>query len=270
MMSSGKASCGVINREQMNAGIDHFRQYIIRVASNACHDFLRAKYPARARLKDSLRDLLERHPDFTIWKANDGEIYASFVDLQHIEPDRLSVDKSLQLLSEPESLADELGRLGSREIRRTTFVAQILRHVGGSIEFDTLVTLLGAVSGVRDQPVVALESEEHRLHSALIESPVRCETRIEARQTLEILWKVLSDFSYQQRAAYFLGFRDSQGEDPLNIIDGCERGPSLSHSLEVWMVARLPYDCMETNASRQCVHRRTSWYNPPERKQAQI
>ena len=36
--------------------IDDFRQYVLRVASNSCHDFLRAKYPARARLKDSLRD----------------------------------------------------------------------------------------------------------------------------------------------------------------------------------------------------------------------
>ncbi len=223
-----------------DSGIDHFRQYIIRVASNACHDFLRAKYPARARLKDSLRDLLERHPDFTIWKGNDGEIYASLVDLQHIEPDRLSVDKSLQLLSEPEALADELGRSGSGKSGVRPSFCRSSRHVGGSIEFDTLVTLLGAVSGVRDQPVVALESEEHRLHSALIESPVRCETRIEARQTLEILWKVLSDFSYQQRAAYFLGFRDSRGEDLLTLLmDANVVHPSLIASKFGWSLDYL-------------------------------
>jgi hypothetical protein len=235
-----KSASGIDESRTHESGIDHFRQYVLRVASNACHDFLRAKYPARARLKDSLRDLLERHPDFAIWKGNDGELYASFVDLRYRELDRMSIDNSLQLLSEPSVLTDELGRLGSREIRRTAFVAHILRRVGGSIEFDTLVTLLGAVSGVRDQPVVALDSEEHRLHSALIESPVRCETRIEARETLEILWKVLSDFSYQQRAAYFLGFRDSRGEDLLTLLmDANVVHPSLIASKFGWSLDYL-------------------------------
>ena len=230
--------------------IGDFRQYVLRVASNSCHDFLRAKYPARARLKDSLRDLLERHPDFAVWKASDGELYAGFVQLEHTQPDRRSLDHALELLSDPASLANELGRFGSRSSRRISIVAQLLRRVGGLLEFDTLVTLLGAVSGVRDQTIVGLDSEEYRLHSPMMESPVRCETRIEACQTLELLWKVLSEFSYQQRAAYFLGFRDSKGEDLLTLLldanvvhptfIASKFGWSLDYLMTIWK--QMPLD----------------------------
>ena len=79
---------------------------------------------------------------------------------------------------------------------------------------------------------------------------MRCETRIEARQTLELLWKVLSEFSYQQRAAYFLGFRDSQGEDLLTLLldanvahptfIASKFGWSLDYLMTIWK--QMPLD----------------------------
>src|SRR4051812_12442886 len=41
--------------------IQNFELYVSRIVSNTCKDFLRAKSPARTRLKYSLRDLLKRH-----------------------------------------------------------------------------------------------------------------------------------------------------------------------------------------------------------------
>src|SRR5262249_44623219 len=48
--------------------IDNFQQYVARIATNGCNDLLRAKSPARARLKNKLRYLLSHHPDFAIWE----------------------------------------------------------------------------------------------------------------------------------------------------------------------------------------------------------
>jgi DNA-directed RNA polymerase specialized sigma24 family protein len=48
--------------------IKNLKQYLGRVASNACNDVLRTKSPARARLKNNLRFLLTNHRDFAIWK----------------------------------------------------------------------------------------------------------------------------------------------------------------------------------------------------------
>jgi DNA-directed RNA polymerase specialized sigma24 family protein len=57
--------------------IDNFALYVSHIASNTCTDFLRAKSPARTRLKDGLRHLLKRHKDLVSWE-HDGEILCGF------------------------------------------------------------------------------------------------------------------------------------------------------------------------------------------------
>jgi DNA-directed RNA polymerase specialized sigma24 family protein len=48
-----------------------FRGYVAAIAHNACNDYLRQLYPARARLYKQVRDLLQAHPDFAIWRTKD-------------------------------------------------------------------------------------------------------------------------------------------------------------------------------------------------------
>src|ERR1044071_8023160 len=57
--------------------IENFDLYVSRIASNACTDFLRAKSPARTRLKDRLQYLLKRHKDLVSWE-HDGELLCGF------------------------------------------------------------------------------------------------------------------------------------------------------------------------------------------------
>src|SRR5262249_35710988 len=57
--------------------IQNLKQYVARIASNACNDVLRAKSPARARLKNNLRFLLTNHRDFAVWKM-EGETLSGF------------------------------------------------------------------------------------------------------------------------------------------------------------------------------------------------
>jgi DNA-directed RNA polymerase specialized sigma24 family protein len=57
--------------------IDNFDLYVSRIASNTCTDFLRAKSPARTRLKGGLRHLFKRHEDLVSWE-HDGEILCGF------------------------------------------------------------------------------------------------------------------------------------------------------------------------------------------------
>src|SRR5262249_55206948 len=71
----------ILNEAHMrgdDAGIKDFRQYAARVAVNACNDYLRSKYPSRARLKDKIRDTLERHPGFDVWRSGQGELVCGF------------------------------------------------------------------------------------------------------------------------------------------------------------------------------------------------
>lgn len=69
----------VLNQIQSSSGIEieNFGLYVSRIASNTCTDFLRAKSPARTRLKEGLRHLLKRHEDLVSWDR-DGEIVCGF------------------------------------------------------------------------------------------------------------------------------------------------------------------------------------------------
>src|SRR5260370_37421493 len=60
-----------LDQHSGETNIHSFRRYVARLATNSCHDYLRRKSPARARLKDNLRDLLNRNPDFELWKLGD-------------------------------------------------------------------------------------------------------------------------------------------------------------------------------------------------------
>lgn len=51
---------------------------LLLVAANACYDYLRAKSPARNRLKNNLRGPLERHMDFAMWRMGEGEALCGF------------------------------------------------------------------------------------------------------------------------------------------------------------------------------------------------
>src|SRR5258708_35849375 len=44
--------------------IENFKHYVGRIATNVCINFIRANSPARRRLKNNLRDVLNRQPEF--------------------------------------------------------------------------------------------------------------------------------------------------------------------------------------------------------------
>src|SRR5258708_24943734 len=48
--------------------IENFKQYVGRIATNVCINFIRGRSPARWRLKNNLRDVLNRQAEFALWK----------------------------------------------------------------------------------------------------------------------------------------------------------------------------------------------------------
>src|SRR5439155_14060203 len=66
-----------LRRSSENEGIDDIRKYVAGVAGNVCRDYLRARSPARRRLKDNIRLVLTRHPDFALWQV-EGDYLGGF------------------------------------------------------------------------------------------------------------------------------------------------------------------------------------------------
>ena len=67
--------------------VRNLKQYVERIAANACNDVLRTKSPARARLKNNLRFLLTHHHDFAVWKTENETLsgFAAWRDTSQSE-----------------------------------------------------------------------------------------------------------------------------------------------------------------------------------------
>jgi len=197
--------------------IENFKQYVRRVASNACNDVLRAKSPARARLKNNLRYVLTHHRDFAVWKM-EAETLSGFAIWR---------DSSKSMSSEKEfadldrRLADFRARRLSgqniQEIPLTRIVAELFRWTGSPIELDTLVQLIATLLDVQDHPVESLD-DDTQVETAIAQNPLTSSSRVEEQSLLRSLWQALKELSVEQRDVFCFGFEDESGRDFFTVV----------------------------------------------------
>jgi DNA-directed RNA polymerase specialized sigma24 family protein len=142
----------VLHQLHSASGIEiaNFDLYVSRIASNACTDFLRAKSPARTRLKDGLRHFLKRHKDLVSWE-HDGEILCGFAPWRNTGksafsdqpwPDLETKLKSFQSLH----FADEDVRFAPV----SQIAAELFYWIGGPVEIDVLVRMIAYLLDIQD------------------------------------------------------------------------------------------------------------------------
>ncbi len=201
--------------------ISDVRQYVASVAANACHDYLRAKSPARSRLKNNLRDLLDRHPDFSLWMNEVNEYLCGFAAWRNRELSQASSKNLKHLLEKPEEFKSKIfSREDVLRLPLTRMVAEIFNHVGGPIKLYPLVEILAVLLEVKDQPVKSLDSQDTYPNRQFIASAFRCETRLELRETLRQLWEEIRRLPQKQRDTFCLSFADDNGDDLFSrLID---------------------------------------------------
>lgn len=199
--------------------IRDFRQYVSRVAANACNDYLRVKSPARARLKNNLRDLLDRHPDFLLWRGAAGETFCGFSEWRNRKPSHASLEKIRQLEDDPEAFMR--GKFPREDVQRMPLihaVAEVLKWVDSPVEIEHLVGAVARFQGVKDHAVESLDDEEFNWKQRLVDSTVRCDTRIEAREVLQRLWDEIRRLPPKQRDTICFSFEDMSGEDLFSLL----------------------------------------------------
>jgi hypothetical protein len=190
--------------------IENLKQYVARVASNACNDVLRAKSPARARLKNNLRYLLTHHRDFALWKM-ESETLSGFA---------LWRDTSMSMSSE-KAVADFDQRLPDFRARRfpgqniqevplTKIVAELFQWIGSPIELDALVQMIARLVDVQDHPVESLD-DDAQVETAIAQSTLTSSSRMEEQALLRSLWQALKELSVEQRDVFCFGFEDESG-----------------------------------------------------------
>jgi RNA polymerase sigma factor (sigma-70 family) len=248
--------------------IENFRHYVSRVAANACYDYLRAKSPARARLKNNLRDLLKRHSDFDVWKSGD-ETLCGFRLWHGSRTPASAARRLIELQQHPERfLSNNSSNQDINRIPLTKLVADLFNWIEGPIEIEALVNVLSDLLKIKDYPVESLDADEKSLwKGSLTDTDFRCASSREAQELLGRLWDTVRRLPEKQRDTFCFSFADESGDDLFTLLLEARivsfsqiaehLGRSMQEIIRLWR--SMPMDnaqvAGELNATRQQINK---------------
>lgn len=248
--------------------IDNFDRYVSRIASNTCTDFLRAKSPARTRLKDGLRHLLKRHKDLVSWE-HDGEILCGFAPWRNTGKSAFSDQRWQELETKLESFQSL--HFSDEDVRFapvSQITAELFYWIGGPVEIDVLVRMIAYLLGIQDEQLESLDDPLPTTWDAYFVSSTRSdESHVEANELLVRLWQAVIQLPAEQRDAFALSFEDEAGEDLFTMLRAAEivnwdeiaQGMGRSVQEVVRLRARMPLNSAsvaeELKASRENVYK---------------
>ena len=255
-------------RSSTDTHIENFELYVSRIASNTCKDFLRAKSPARTRLKYSLRDLLKRHKELVSWHQ-DGKVLCGLARWRNTGTSVFSDQSDQDLETKLDSFnslyfPDEDVRLAPV----TQIVAELFDWIGGPIELDVLVRMVAYLLDVKDQQIESLDDPSPASWAIYFVSSTRSdESHVEANELLTRLWQAIIHLPAEQRDSFALTFEDEAGQDLFTVLRAAEivnwdelaRGMGRSVEDVVRLRQRMPMDSAsvadELRTSREHVYK---------------
>jgi RNA polymerase sigma factor (sigma-70 family) len=236
------------------APCEDFRGYVAAIAHNACHDHFRQMYPARTRLHKKIRDLLQAHPNFALWRSQDqnkGDWICGFQCWRGRKTSNNSTAWLHHFYENPETVIETLASGGDIQSMEThDLLASIFKDVGEPINLTDVVSVVSDIRGVKDTPVASFEANEASLSFRLPDSRLRVDSALEMREPLGRMWQGLRELRRDQFRAYLLYARDSSGEDLITLLlaagltTEAEIAPLLGMTLDqfrdLWL--KLPLD----------------------------
>jgi len=212
----------VLNQLQASsnsADIENFKAYVARVTSNICIDFLRDKSPTRSRLNTSVRDLLRRHEDFVSWVHND-ELLCGFATWRNTGKSTFSDQESRDIEIKLEAFKS--ARFSDEDVRvapLSQIVAELFDWIGGPIEVDLLVRMVGYLLKIKDDRIESLtEQAEARWNANLSVNTESGESHVEAKELLAWLWRAVTQLPAEQRDAFAFRFEDPAGQGFFEVL----------------------------------------------------
>jgi RNA polymerase sigma factor (sigma-70 family) len=247
--------------------IENFDLYVSRIASNTCTDFLRAKSPARTRLKDGLRHLLKRHKDLVSWEQN-GEIVCGFAPWRNTGKSPFSDQPWQGVETKLESFQSL--HFSDEDVRFapvSQIAAELFYWIGGPVEIDVLVRMIAYLLDIQDEQIESLDDPSPAKWAYFVSSTRSDESHVEANELLMRVWQAVIQLPAEQRDAFALSFEDEAGEDLFTMLRAAEivnwdeiaQGMGRSVQEVVRLRARMPMNgahvAEELKASRENVYK---------------
>jgi len=213
--------------------LDDLRGYAARVTANVCHSHLRARYPEPAHLKNRVREIVARHPDFTSWRGGPAEIVCGFKEWEGqpcVRPD-----------ADPGAIEERVrsGSLRGADLTRlplARLVAEVFGEAGGPLELDDLASLVAPLRGVTGRPAESVE--ELGLHESAAARGPSGEEVVAGRELLRLAWAEIRALPRGQRLAVCLTNDGGDADDlpALLVGGGVCTFPGLAASLGLSVV----------------------------------
>jgi len=199
--------------------INNYRNLVFTITVNACNDYQRGKAPARARLKNGLRDLLLRHRDFKTWKGENRKQLCGFSSWNGQSISSGASERVRLLLENPDACQSDLfTKENVQSIPLPILVAGIFKWVDSPIEMDALTELLVLLLDVKEQPVESIELINEKFGREFEDSTIRNDLRLQGKETLKKLWDEIKQLPPEQRDVICLSLEDENGNDLWSIL----------------------------------------------------
>jgi RNA polymerase sigma factor (sigma-70 family) len=199
-----------------------FRGYVAVIAHNTCNDYLRQLYPARTRLYKQIRDLLNAHPDFAIWKSKQesrSDWLCGFESWQGKPITSKNQEWIQGYYEDTDGFTDALASgLDVYKMDIDDLLAAIFNYVGGPVNVDDTVSIIADIKGIRDLPAISFEGDEDERTQTLSDSKLRIDSLLEMREPLRSFWEGLCQLPREEFKVYILYARDTSGEDLVTLF----------------------------------------------------
>jgi hypothetical protein len=207
-----------LSEDREDTAIQEFTAYVATVAYRTCSDYLRAKYPVRTSLKNTLRRILDKANEFATWENATGELMCGYPGWRNpsfkTDPARVMELRAdpyrLPERSLPQGSADSMTAAGWKAL-----LEGIFQYAGGPIPVDDLIAIVAPVVGMED--VANLddwddgddEANDLSMLSSRDPSPYSVWLTCER---LKLFWAAVLRLLVWHRVAYLLNNRDGDLE----------------------------------------------------------
>ncbi|MBS1850452.1 MAG: sigma-70 family RNA polymerase sigma factor [Acidobacteria bacterium] len=226
-------------------GVENFPAYAATVAYHACADYLRAKYPERTSLKNCLRRLMDKLPDYAVWPAESGDLCSGFAGWRGqkktvADGARLAAfrENQHQILPVPGKAFADWTLEDWRKLLDAVF-----GELDAPLLLDDLIALLAPLVGVEDVPDTSDPPDEDGLQEVdlLPSQGMDSYTVRLTRERLLLLWGAVGQLLPWHRAAYLLNMPDGEIDVFLsyNVASLEEIAKSLDLKEKNYMIAWL-------------------------------
>ena len=222
--------------------IDNFDSYVATVAYNACSSYLRAKYPARSRLRNKLRYILSHHEQFAIWQAEQRMWLCGFASWRNQVWSCRSAGRLQQLRADPFSI-NYLSGSTQQERNVLRLMKAVFDFIGAPVELDDLVEVASEALGENDQMESAEQNDQltEAADKNWSDTEVLFTEKIDKQAYVKQVWKEICDLPAEQRAAILLNLKDGKDSDVTTIFVSSgvatitEMAAALGLSIEVFL-----------------------------------